>query len=110
MGKNFPGKDGLIRQIALGDRRNRVLIEIDNTTTPAHAGETVFDDDRPVGTITSAAWGYRVGKNLAMAYLDPAFASVGTELSVLLIGKSTRATVVEPCLYDPDHAIPRTRS
>ncbi|WP_424968482.1 GcvT family protein [Dinoroseobacter sp. S375] len=109
LSKSFPGKAGLERQIALGNRRNRVLLALDSTTTPAHAGETIFDGDRPVGTITSAAWGYRVRQNLVMAYVDPAQATIGTELSVLLIGQKTPATVVAPCLYDPEHAIPRGR-
>ena len=107
MSKTFPGKDGLQRQIALGNRRNRVLIELDDTTAPAHAGEAIFDDDTPVGTITSASWGYRVNKNLAMAYVDPEKAQTGTELSVFLSGNRIRATVVDACLYDADHAIPR---
>lgn len=107
MSKDFPGKKGLERQIALGDRRKRVLIEIDSETTPAHPGETVFDGDDPVGTITSAAWAYRVSKNLAMAYVDPSCARVGAKLSVLLVGQRTAAKVVPPQLYDPDHAITR---
>ena len=109
MDKSFPGKDGLQRQIALGNRRNRVLIKIDSSTTPAQPGETVFDGDQPVGTITSAAWGYRGKRNLAMAYVDPAVAVVGTALSVLLIGQRCAAEVVAPSLYDPDHTIPRGR-
>lgn len=110
MAKTFSGKAGLERQIALGHRRTRVQIEIDSKTAPAQPGETVFDDGRPVGTITSAAWGYRTSKNLAMAYIDPASTSVGTKLSVCLIGQRMRATVVAPCLYDPEHAIPRGRA
>ena len=107
MSKTFRGKDGLQRQIALGNRRNRVLIELDDTTAPAHAGEAIFDGDKPVGTITSASWGYRVNKNLAMAYVDPEKTQTGTELRVFLIGKRIRATIVDACLYDADHAIPR---
>ncbi|MEO1140106.1 MAG: glycine cleavage T C-terminal barrel domain-containing protein [Pseudomonadota bacterium] len=84
-----------------------MLIEIDSATATAHAGETVFDGETPVGTITSAAWGYRVQKNLALAYINPDKALVGTELSVFLAGKQTPATVVDTCLYDPDNAIPR---
>ena len=110
MNKNFPGRDGLARQIALGNRRNRVLIELDSSTSPAHAGEGVFDGETPVGTITSAAWGYRIKSNLAMAYINPAKSLVGTELSVFLVGKRVKATVVDNCLYDADHAIPQGRA
>lgn len=110
LSKDFPGKAGLERQIALGNRRERVLIAIDSITAPAHAGETVLDGVVPVGTITSAAWGYRTDKNLAMAYVDPANSDVGTYLSVLLIGQRVAATIVESCVYDTAHAIPRGQS
>lgn len=110
MSKDFSGKAGLARQITLGKRRVRVLIAIDSKTAPAHAGETVFDGETPIGTITSAAWGYRTGKNLAMAYVDPANADVGTDVSVLLIGQRVAATIVESCIYDAAHAIPRGQS
>ena len=107
LSKDFPGKAGLERQIGLGNRRVRVLISIDSKTAPAHAGETVFDGERPIGTITSAAWGYRTDKNLAMVYVDPVFSDVGTDLSVSLIGQRVATTVVESCIYDAAHAIPR---
>ena len=51
--------------------------------------------------------GYRVGKNLAMAYVNPEHAKEGSELSVLLVGKRTKATVEANSLYDPEHALPR---
>ena len=110
LSKDFPGKDGLERQIAVGNRRERVLIEIDSKTAPAHAGETLFEGETPVGTITSAAWGYRTEKNLAMAYVDSTHSGVGTDLSVLLIGQRVAATIVENCIYDAAHAIPRGQS
>ncbi|WP_170336764.1 GcvT family protein [Ruegeria arenilitoris] len=107
LSKDFPGKVGLERQIALGNRRKRVLIEIDSKSAPAHAGETVFDGTIPVGTITSAAWGHRTEKNLAIAYVDPRHSGVGTDLSVMLIGQRVGATIAESCIYDTAHAIPR---
>ena len=85
----------------------RVLIAIDSDKAPAQHGETVFAGDEAVGTITSATWGYRVGRNLAMAYVKPEFAGVGTELSVLLIGEQASAAIVELCLYDAEHGVPR---
>ncbi|MEM6985351.1 MAG: FAD-dependent oxidoreductase [Pseudomonadota bacterium] len=69
--KDFPGKPGLEAQIAAGKRKERVLLQVHSETAPAHPGEGVFDKGVPIGSITSAAWGYRTGKNLAMAYVDP---------------------------------------
>lgn len=107
MGKTFPGKSGLQAQITIGNRRERVILAIDSTTAPAQPGEGVFRDGAPVGAVTSAAWGYRTGKNLAMAYVDPALAAEGTVLEVLQQGRPVPATVCPLYLFDPENAIPR---
>ena len=83
------------------------MLAIDSTEAPAQPGEGVFFEGKPVGSITSAAWGYRIGKNLAMAYVDPAHGHEGTMLDVLLIGKSTRAIVMATCPFDPGNTIPK---
>lgn len=107
MTKEFPGKPGLVSQIAAGNRKERVLLEILSDTAPARPGEGVFADGFSIGAITSAAWGHRTGKNLAMAYVDPGYADPGTELDVLLIGTKTRAKVCPLCLFDPENALPK---
>lgn len=106
-GKEFVGKAGLERQVAAGNRRERVLLTIASTEATAQAGESLFLGEQPVGTITSAAWGYRTGQNIAMAYVDPARAKAGTRLEVLLLGQRVGAVIAEDCLFDPGNAIPR---
>ena len=106
-GKDFPGKAGLQRQLAAGNRRQRVILLVDSDEAPAQPGEGVFLRGQPVGSITSAGWGYRIGQNIAMAYVDPAQARPGSELEVLLLGQRVAARVAEPCLYDPHNRIPR---
>jgi len=105
--KEFPGKLGLQRQMTKGNRLERVLIEVETTEAPAQPGEAVFLDGQVIGSITSASWGYRIGKNLAMAYVDPEFSQSGTHLSLLLLGDRVNATVCEPCLFDPKNRTPR---
>lgn len=107
LNKAFPGKSGLLAQMSAGNRKERVVLEIHNDTSPAQPGEGVFVDGTSIGSITSAAWGYRTDKNLAMAYIDPKYAETGTELEVLLIGETTQATVLPLCLFDPENALPR---
>ena len=51
--------------------------------------------------MTSAAWGHRVGKNLAMAFLEPGLAEPGRNLKALLLGQEVPAVVLAPCPYDP---------
>ncbi|MDH3375746.1 MAG: aminomethyltransferase family protein [Gammaproteobacteria bacterium] len=100
MRKSFPGQAGLQAQLRSGLRKNRVLIAIDSDRAPAQSGESVFDGKTVVGTITSGAWGYRIARNIAMAYIDPEYAAVGTRLEVSLLGRCVRVDVCGVCLYD----------
>ena len=105
--KEFAGKEGLLARIKSGSRKSRVLLALDSTIAPAQPGEGVFHGDIAVGSITSAAWGYRTGKNLAMAYIAPEYAIENTDLNVLLLGDRVRATVCGSCVYDAGNLIPK---
>ena len=91
--KDFMGRAGLLARMEKGPRRQRVLLTIDSDEAPAQPGEAVFSRDRVIGSITSAAWGYRTQKNIAMAYLDPAFAKGQQKVEVMLLGKESSASV-----------------
>ncbi len=73
--------------------------------------ETIWIQDsqgwKLVGSISSAAFGHSVGKSLAFAYLEPQWAAPGSELSVLVLGRSRRARVLAQAAWDPDHLRPR---
>lgn len=107
LSKNFIGKQGLLRQIENGDRKKRVLLSLSTTAAPAYPGEGLFQKGRPVGSITSASWGYRINQNLAMAYISPECASVDTELEVRVLGEIVNAKVEKACLYDEQNLVPR---
>ncbi|MCP3935288.1 MAG: FAD-dependent oxidoreductase [Actinomycetia bacterium] len=107
LSKDFPGKPGLIAQIAAGNRRQRVMLEVDSVAAPAQPGEGVFAGHEPVGVVTSGAWGHRVGKNLAMAYIEPTHAGDGTALTVWLLGQPVDASVAPLCSFDPHNTVPR---
>ncbi len=99
--KDFTGKDALMKMHNRGPRRQFVSIDIDCTRAPAHPGDSMVADGRVIGTITSAAWGHRVGKNLAMGFVDPEFSRVGTRFGVEIIGDTVPAEVCAACQYDP---------
>lgn len=102
--KPFIGRDALNEMKTKPRRRSFVTMEIHNSEAPAHPGDSVLKYGRLAGTISSAAWGYRVGKNLAMAFIDPALAEPGTTLSVQFLGSTSDATVVQECPYDPSNS------
>lgn len=103
---DFPGKAALLakRADATPLRRAFVSLRLLDDRAPAHPGDSVLAGGAVVGTITSAAWGYRVRENLAMAFVAPEMAAEGIRLEVLRLGETVPAEVVSPCHYDPENA------
>ena len=105
----FIGKEALIERQKQGARARFVSLVLDCTHAPAHAGDSMLSPDGTcIGTITSAGWGHRTDKNIAMGFVDAGYAAIGTELQVDVIGEAFPATVVQPDLYDPEYS--RVRS
>lgn len=96
----FVGKSALE---ASTPRRSFVSMVLDCRHAPAQGGDSIRSGDRVVGNVTSAGWGHRVGKNIALGFVEPEFASVGTRLKVEVIGQPVPAEVVAECLYDPEY-------
>jgi len=99
--KDFLGKAPLERMLEKGLRRSFVTLRLDSRKAPAHGGDSVLHNGRVVGTVCSAAWGHRVGCNLAMAFVEPGHSSSGTQLAVEILGEQIAATVSDECQYDP---------
>jgi dimethylglycine dehydrogenase len=70
-------------------------------------GESVWDGDRVVGSISSAAYGHCVGRSLAFAYVHPDSSRPGTELDILVLGRPRRARVLDRPAWDPEDRRPR---
>ena len=75
-----------------------------------HIGDPTTSGGDIVGVVTSGAYGFTVEKNLALGYVDPSFATPGTELTVRIIGQDSPAVVVEPCVFDEAHQRPRAHA
>ena len=63
----------------------------------------VFRGGRRVGLVTSGVYGHWVGRSLALAYLEPGEALVGTRLAVDVLGERRDALVVPRPLHDPEN-------
>ncbi|WP_425046078.1 FAD-dependent oxidoreductase [Primorskyibacter sp. S87] len=100
----FIGKDALLGRAVRVRAKGLVTLEIDATRGPAPSGASLMCDSRVVGTITSGAWGHRVQKNLAFAFVDPEFSAIGSSMQLNLCGEPVSARVIAPCPYDPDHS------
>ncbi|MEL6335999.1 MAG: FAD-dependent oxidoreductase [Pseudomonadota bacterium] len=104
----FPGRDALVAKQNQAPRRRFVSLRLDSERAPAHPGDSIIAGDAVIGTVTSAAWGHRMGENLAMGFLDPAHAAEGTGVDVLVLGERLPGEVVSPCRYDPENHRVRT--
>jgi glycine cleavage system aminomethyltransferase T len=63
--------------------------------------EPVFVNDKAVGYVTTAAFGFSVRKPVAYAWL-PAGVAEGVSVKIEYFGKRLRATVVADPVFDPE--------
>jgi dimethylglycine dehydrogenase len=98
---SFLGREALLGRRASGPRKQLVSLEVAATHAPAHPGASLMHEGVVVGTVTSGAWGHRVGMNLALAFVRPKFARVGAKMMLDLCGETVEATVIPPSHYDP---------
>ena len=101
--ENYVGKTVLVSLARQPFRRQFVVMTINADHAAPHSGDSVWAGGKVVGTVTSAGWGHRVGKNIAMAYVESEYAAEGSQVEVDIIGDRFTATVVPECLYDPQN-------
>jgi len=103
---DFIGKVALEKQLAEGVPHRFVTLEVHGVTDADPLGnEPLFAaDGRMVGRATAGYYGHVLQKSLAIGYIKPEFAEVGTELSIEILGERKRATVVVESPYDPANA------
>ena len=78
-----------------------VLIEIPSDDCHPFYAHTLLQDDRPIGVITSAAYGYRTQKMLALAYLrDPA---ARENLQAEILGQLYPVRILTQPPFDPQN-------
>ena len=106
-GREFTGRDALLDRAGDADAWRMVLLSLgpDADADPFHT-HTVWKGGQPVGIVTSGAPGHRTGTVLALAYLRPKAAQAdppGTNggLEVSILGRRSRARVLEAPPYDP---------
>ncbi|QDU54614.1 glycine cleavage system aminomethyltransferase GcvT [Aeoliella mucimassa] len=82
-----------------GSRPVRVGLQMDGRRA-AREGCPVMYEDEPVGTVTSGTYSPTFERPLAMAYVKPVAAAIGTPLAVDIRGTQIPATVVPLPFYE----------
>jgi glycine cleavage system aminomethyltransferase T/glycine/D-amino acid oxidase-like deaminating enzyme len=96
--RDFIGRAALDRRPVT--RRLRT-ITLDDPDRVVLGGETVLGGGRALGSVTSAAYGYTVGRGVAYAWLPVAEAVTGAPLEVDWFGARLAAHVTDDALWDP---------
>ncbi|MEO0379580.1 MAG: FAD-dependent oxidoreductase [Pseudomonadota bacterium] len=95
-GRAFIGRDAMLARETPWDM---VLLEIEKTEIDPFYAHAVMQGDRPVGIVTSGAFGHRTQKTLALAYLREPTAR--DNLTVSILGRSRNATILDAPPFDP---------
>ncbi len=111
---DFVGREALLARRAAaesGDHPYRwklAYLAVDTDVADVHGSDAVYAVNgngapagRPIGLVTTGAYGYTVDQGLAFAYLAPEHTEPGTELSVRVIGEHRPARVLAEAVYDP---------
>lgn len=74
---------------------------LDEAAHDPTGSEPVMQDGHLVGYVSSASYGPRVGRTVALAFLKPEYCVTGTVVNVSVLGNAVRAEVCQDCAYDP---------
>jgi glycine cleavage system aminomethyltransferase T/glycine/D-amino acid oxidase-like deaminating enzyme len=96
----FVGRAALAGRSEATAQRRLTCLTLDDPTAVVMGKEPVRVDGRPAGYITSAAYGYTVGRSIAYAWLPATAAVPGTAVTVEYFGERLAATVAEEPLFD----------
>ena len=100
----YKGREGLFARKEKGFKWQFCTLEVlDVTDADARGSEVILKDGKPIGRATSGGYGWRCGKSLALAMLDPGQAVVGNEVDIVILGTSHKAVVIADSPFDPEN-------
>jgi len=93
--RDFPGAARIVRELADGPARVRVALKV-LEGAPAREGAEIADaSGATIGTVTSGGFSPTLKQGIALGFVPPAHAAVGTPLKVIVRGKPQAAEVVK---------------
>jgi aminomethyltransferase len=98
---DFVGRDALLRVRDEGVDERWAGLVVDGDT-PAEAGAAVMVDGEPAGIVTYSDHGHSLGVTLATAHMRMPHDAVGTQTTIEIGGRKTRAVVASMPFFDPE--------
>jgi glycine cleavage system T protein (aminomethyltransferase) len=90
----FPGDARVRRELAEGPARRRVGLRPDGRAPAREGTEILASSGKRIGTVTSGGFGPSVNAPVAMGYVETRCAEPGTQVNLVVRGKSLSASVV----------------
>ena len=101
--KNFINKNAYlaVKKNSPRERLSTFEVEVSNNAD-ASGGEPIFlADGTGVGRVTSGAFGYSVGKSLALGFIKEGSVQAGDQVEIFILGIPHRATLLAESPFDP---------
>ncbi len=102
--KDFVGKEATQKLKDEGVERKLVTMTIDVDGIDVSNDEAILNGDEAVGYVSSGGYAHRVGKSMAMGYVNTDHALPGSELKVEILGELYDAEVLGGPVYDANGA------
>jgi dimethylglycine oxidase len=100
--KDFQGREALERiRDAGGPATKLAFMTLDDPAAVVMGKESILADGDLVGYVTSAAYGYSIGRGIVTGYLPADLAAEGSPVEIEYFGERHRATVAADPLWDP---------
>lgn len=98
---DFVGRDALLRVRDEGVEEAWAGLIVDGDS-PAASGAAVMVEGEKVGIVTYSDHGYSLGLTLATAYMRISHTAIGTEATIEIDSRPTRAVVARMPFFDPE--------
>jgi glycine cleavage system aminomethyltransferase T/glycine/D-amino acid oxidase-like deaminating enzyme len=98
---DFQGRAALEAILERGPAEKLSCMTFDDPSVVVMGKEPIWSGDRVVSYVTSASYGYTVGRGIVYGYLPVELAAQGTSVEVEYFGERHVATVAPDPLWDP---------
>ena len=104
----FIGRAAAEAEKAGGGKLRLAAFQVDARDADAIGDEPIWHDGKPVGWVTSGAFGHRVQQSLALGYIPAALAAADSGFEIEIIGERCKARRLRAPAYDPSGTLMRT--
>ncbi len=98
---DFLGRTALLAERQQGSGQRFVPLVVDAGTADAPFAAPVWHNGSRVGFVSSAGYGFRIKKAIALAFIDAELSGEGTALELEVLGERIPAVVSREPLFDP---------